>query len=105
MKHAMKSLKHNGIYVPSYDHKGFNIKIEGQKIRLKPKSEQMAIAWIRKKQSALSPPDKVFMMNFMREFMNEGFLFLLLRHCVIGLRDNLNCVGRWKVQNSLPDSA
>jgi DNA topoisomerase-1 len=71
MKHAMKSLKHNGIYVPSYDHKGFNIKIEGQKIRLKPKSEQMAISWIRKKQSALSPPDKVFIMNFMQEFLKQ----------------------------------
>jgi DNA topoisomerase-1 len=31
----------------------------------------MAIAWIRKRQSALSPPDKVFMKNFVREFLEQ----------------------------------
>ena len=29
MRHVMKSLKHNGIYVPTYDYKGFNVKING----------------------------------------------------------------------------
>ncbi len=48
MKHVMKSLKHNGIFVPVYDYKGFNIKINGQTIKLTPKSEQMAVAWVRK---------------------------------------------------------
>ena len=48
MKQVMKSLKHNGIYVPAYDYKGFSIKIKGQSVKLTPKSEQMAIAWIRK---------------------------------------------------------
>ncbi|MCW4031614.1 MAG: DNA topoisomerase I [Candidatus Bathyarchaeota archaeon] len=67
----MKSLKHNGIYVPSYDYKGFNIKIRSQKIKLTPKSEQMAIAWIRKEQSILSPPDEVFKKNFMQEFLEQ----------------------------------
>jgi DNA topoisomerase I len=71
MKQVMKSLKHNGIYVPSYDYKGFSIKIDGQSIKLKPKSEQMAIAWIRKKQSILSPPDEVFEKNFMQEFLQN----------------------------------
>jgi len=71
MKQVMKSLKHNGIYVPSYDYKGFSIKIQGQTIKLKPKSEQMAIAWIRKKQSILSPPDEVFEKNFMQEFLEQ----------------------------------
>jgi DNA topoisomerase-1 len=71
MKQVMKSLKHNGIYVPEYDFKGFSVKIQGQTIPLKTKSEQMAIAWIRKRQSALSPPDKVFMKNFMREFLEQ----------------------------------
>ena len=66
MKQVMKSLKHNGIYVPEYDYKGFSITIQGHTIKLTPKSEQMAIAWIRKRQSAASPPDKVFMKNFMR---------------------------------------
>ncbi len=71
MRQVMKSLKHNGIYVPSYDYKGFNIKIQGQTIKLTPKSEQMAIAWIRKKQSTLSPPDEVFEKNFMQEFLEQ----------------------------------
>ena len=38
---------------------------------MSPKSEQMAIAWIRKRQSTVSPPDKVFMKNFMREFLEQ----------------------------------
>ena len=71
MKHTINSLKHNGIYVPPYDYKGFSIKIHGQTLKLTPKSEQMAIAWIRKTQSTVSPPDKVFFKNFMREFIEE----------------------------------
>ena len=31
----------------------------------------MAVAWIRKRQSAASPPDKVFMKNFMAEFLEQ----------------------------------
>src|SRR4030043_27276 len=71
MKQVMKNLKHNGIYVPQYEPKGFSVKIQGQTIKLTTKSEQMAIAWIRKRQSAASPPDKVFMKNFMREFLEQ----------------------------------
>jgi DNA topoisomerase-1 len=71
MKHFLKSLRHNGIYVPPYDAKGFSIKIEGRTIELTQKSEQMAVAWIKKTQSALSPPDKVFRKNFMQEFLEE----------------------------------
>ena len=71
MKHVLKSLKHNGIYVPQYELKGFKVKIQGQTVPLTVKSEQMALAWIRKRQSALSPPDKVFMKNFMREFLEQ----------------------------------
>jgi DNA topoisomerase I len=81
-KHVMQSLKHSGIYVPQYEAKGFSIKIRGVTLKLTPKSEQMAVAWIRKRQSAASPPDKVFMKNFMCEFLeqlktenpNSGFL-------------------------------
>ena len=69
MKYILKSLKHNGVYVPRYDYKGFAIKLQGRNIELTSKSEQMAIAWIRKTQSTLSPPDKVFLKNFMREFI------------------------------------
>jgi len=71
MKQVMKSLKHNGIYVPPYDYKGFSIKTEGQKIKLAPKSEQMAIAWIRKTWSLTTPPDEVFKKNFMEEFLEQ----------------------------------
>ncbi len=70
MKHLLKSLKHNGIYIPAYELKGFKIKIQGQTIPLTVKSEQMATAWIRKRQSA-SPPDRVFMRNFMHEFFQQ----------------------------------
>src|SRR4030066_778238 len=71
MKHVLKSLKHNGIFAPQYELKGFKVKIQGQTISLTVKSEQMALAWIRKRQSVLSPPDKVFMKNFMREFLEQ----------------------------------
>jgi DNA topoisomerase-1 len=71
MKQVMKSLKHNGIYVPVYDPHGFSIKIEGQTVKLTPKSEQMAIAWIRKTMSLTTPPDTVFMKNFMQEFLEQ----------------------------------
>ena len=71
MKHVLKSLKHNGIYVPQYEMKGFKIKIQGQTIPLTEKSEQMAVAWIKKRQSVASPPDKVFMKNFMHEFLER----------------------------------
>jgi len=71
MRHVMKSLKHNGIYIPVYDYKGFIVKIQGQSLKLTPKSEQMAVAWIRKTLSPTSPPDKVFKLNFMREFLSQ----------------------------------
>jgi len=71
MKQEMKSLKHNGIFVPAYEPQGFKITIQGQAVPLSPQSEQMAIAWIRKRQSVLSPPDRIFMENFMREFLEQ----------------------------------
>ena len=71
MKHTMKNLRHNGVFIPSYDYKGFRIKIQGQTITLKLKSEQMAIAWVRKTMSILSPPDQVFESNFMQEFLEQ----------------------------------
>ena len=71
MKHIMKSLKHNGIFVPIYDYKGFSIKLNGQTVKLTPKSEQMAVAWIRKSLSTVSPPDNVFKKNFMKEFLGQ----------------------------------
>ena len=71
MKHKMEKLKHNGIYVPTYDYKGFSVKIHGAKLKLSSKSEQMAMAWIRKTMSLTTSPDKVFMKNFMQEFLEQ----------------------------------
>ena len=72
MKHVMKSLKHNGIYVPPYDLKGFSIKIAGQTVKLTEKSEPMAVAWVRRTLSTTIPsPDKVFTKNFMKEFLEQ----------------------------------
>lgn len=71
MKQVLKSLRHNGIYVPVYEFKKFSINIMGKKIALSPMSEQMAIAWIRKKQSVLSPPDVVYEKNFKIEFIER----------------------------------
>ena len=67
----MKSLSHNGIYVPSYDYKGFSIKIQGFAIKLSPRTEQMAIAWVRKTQSTASLPDKIFYKNFIQDFLGQ----------------------------------
>ena len=68
----MKNLKHNGIYVPPYDYKGFNIKIQGQKIKLSEKTEPMAVAWSRRVLSTtIAPPDRVFTKNFMTEFLGK----------------------------------
>jgi DNA topoisomerase-1 len=69
MKYYMRSLCHNGIYVPPYDYKGFSVKIQGTLIKLSLKTEQMAIAWVRKEQSKLSPPDKLFYKNLMENFL------------------------------------
>jgi len=71
MRHVMKTLKHNGIFVPDYDYKGFSVKIDGQTVKLTPKSEQMAVAWVRKSLSTTSPPDNIFKHNFMREFLTQ----------------------------------
>lgn len=69
-KHKLKSLWHSGVYVPPYDYKGLSIKINGQRVKLSPKTEQMAIAFARRLNSA-SPPDKVFYRNFMQDFLRQ----------------------------------
>jgi DNA topoisomerase I len=68
----MKSLVHNGIFVPPYDYKGFNIKIQGRPIKLTEKTEPMAMAWTRRSLSTtITPPDAVFKRNFMKEFLGR----------------------------------
>ncbi len=72
MKHVMKNLRHNGIFVPLYDYKGFTIKIQGQTIKLSEKTEPMAVAWTRRALSTtIAPPDAVFKKNFMKEFLGR----------------------------------
>ena len=66
----MKTLWHNGVYVPQYDYKGLSIKIKEKTIKLSPKTEQMALAFIKKMHSA-SPPDKVFYKNFIQDFLQQ----------------------------------
>ncbi|MDI6806012.1 MAG: hypothetical protein QMD20_05050 [Candidatus Bathyarchaeia archaeon] len=67
---TLKTLRHNGIYVPPYDYKGFAIKINGHTVKLGLKSEQMALAWTKKLRSP-TPPDEVFYKNFMQDFLNQ----------------------------------
>jgi DNA topoisomerase-1 len=70
MKYKLKSLQHNGIYVAPYEPKGFSIKIQEHPVKLSPKTEQMAIALVKKEQSA-SPPDRVFYTNFFENFLGQ----------------------------------
>jgi DNA topoisomerase-1 len=70
MKYKLKSLQHNGIYVAPYELKGFSIKIQGHPVKLSPKAEQMAIALVKKEQSA-SLPDRVFYTNFFGNFLDQ----------------------------------
>lgn len=71
MKYNMKCLRHNGIHVPQYEYKGLSVKIQNVTVKLSSKTEQMALAWVRKEQSQTSPPDKLFKENFLRIFTNE----------------------------------
>ncbi|NWF86661.1 DNA topoisomerase I [Candidatus Bathyarchaeota archaeon] len=71
MKYKLKSLQHNGIYVPPYEYKGFTIKIRGHPIKLSPKTEQMALALVKKEQSITTPPDSVFYRNFLQDFLYQ----------------------------------
>jgi DNA topoisomerase-1 len=74
MKHVMKSLKHNGIYVPPFPYEGkeFKIIIEGNSIKLGEKSTLMAVAWVRRILSTtIPPPDQVYTKNFMKEFLEQ----------------------------------
>ena len=40
-----------------------------------------------------------------QELMNQSFLFVLFGHFVVYFRDNLDCVGRRYVEDTLPDFA
>ena len=67
----MKSLKHNGIYVPKYEYKGLGIIVKGRPITLGPKTEQMAIAYVSRRIKMKESPDEVFDSNFFKDFLRE----------------------------------
>jgi DNA topoisomerase-1 len=108
MKYRMKSLKHNGIYVPPYEYLRLSVKVQGITLKLSPKTEQMAMAWARKKLSVTSPPDKLFYRNFLQDFLealstenpSQGILKgFTVRH--IGSLENDN--NEWMVDGKLKD--
>jgi DNA topoisomerase-1 len=106
----MKSLAHNGIYVPPYDYRGLAVKVRGQVFKLSPSTEQMAIAWTRKKLSVTSPPDKLFYRNFIQDFLgalvaespDQGFLKAFSEEHVRSLEGNDN---NWMIDGKLKDDA
>jgi len=108
MKYRMKSLRHNGIYVPTYEYQGLSVKVHGQTLKLSPETEQMAIAWARKKLSLTSPPDKLFYRNFVEDFLKKlaaenlsaGFLkeFMILHVKALEKED-----GEWMINGRLKD--
>ncbi|MEM2958935.1 MAG: hypothetical protein QW261_11615, partial [Candidatus Jordarchaeaceae archaeon] len=63
----MKQLIHNGILFPQYDYKGFSILFKGKRIKLEPKQEEMAVAWV-KKLGTEYVDDPVFVKNFFNDF-------------------------------------
>jgi DNA topoisomerase-1 len=67
----MKQLHHNGVLIPTrYEGKGFTIQVNGKKIKLTPRQEEMAFAW-SKKVGTPYVEDPVFAKNFHREFSKK----------------------------------
>jgi DNA topoisomerase-1 len=67
----MNQLHHNGVLIPPrYEGKNLNIKVRGEKIKLTPEQEEMAVAWAKK----IGTPyveDHVFAKNFHRDFSKK----------------------------------
>lgn len=110
MKYCMKNLKHNGIYVPSYEFQKLSVKVHGHHSPLGPQTEQMALAWARKKLSITSPPDKLFYRNFVQGFLEaqsaENPLQTFLKSFTI---DHVNSLekddGEWMINGKLKDDS
>jgi len=67
----MEQLHHNGVLVPPrYEGKGLTIKVRGEKIKLTPEQEEMALAWA-KKVGTPYVEDPVFAKNFHRDFSKK----------------------------------
>ena len=65
----MEQLLHNGLLIPKYEAKGFEISINGEKRKLTPTQEEMAVAWV-KKLSTEYIKDRIFRKNFFHDFCN-----------------------------------
>jgi len=63
----MRQLSHNGILIPRYEPKGFSIAFKGKNIKLNPKQEEMAVAWVKKLDTDYAK-DKIFVRNFFDDF-------------------------------------
>jgi DNA topoisomerase-1 len=64
-----KTLVHNGIaFPPTYEPRGFRIKIKGKEIKLNAQQEEMAFAWAKKKDTPYVK-DPVFAANFLADFL------------------------------------
>ncbi|MEA2071635.1 MAG: DNA topoisomerase I [Asgard group archaeon] len=63
----IKKLHHNGINFVETPYHELHIYIKGEKVKLTPKQEQMAIAWV-KKLSTQYVEDEVFCENFFEDF-------------------------------------
>ncbi len=67
----MKQLHHNGVLVtPRYEGKGLTIKVRGDKIKLTPEQEEMALAWAKKIGTPYTE-DPVFAKNFHHDFAEK----------------------------------
>jgi len=66
----MKSLRHNGIYIPVVPRYDLAVTIDNKKVTLSLKQEQMAMSWAKK----LGTPyveDEIFRKNFFKDFCNS----------------------------------
>ncbi|MBD3189444.1 MAG: DNA topoisomerase I [Candidatus Heimdallarchaeota archaeon] len=63
----LEQLIHNGVRVLEIEHKNLHLIIDDEKVKLTPKQEQMAIAWV-KKLSTDYVDDPLFRKNFFEDF-------------------------------------
>jgi len=63
----VKTLRHNGVYIPKYNPVGLSVYYRGRKINLSSEAEQMAIAFTKKLETDYVK-DEVFVSNFLLDF-------------------------------------
>ena len=63
----MKQLIHNGVIVIKNEAMGLSIFLRGEKVRLSPEQEEMAVAWVKKLGTEYAE-DKTFAKNFFQDF-------------------------------------